>query len=868
MKKVSAIITLIMFLFILFSTALSQGNQAIVLMKADSQVGSCEGTTEINYKTVFGAKFNNNDDIRLLANPGYVSDASGVTRDNYEDAAKNKLANLFELKWQDNVLYALTTKGQTPLLLLPEDMKPARDANPQLSSFYAGLFSGEAHDGKQKTKLTLASRDIWKIYFIGEGGNINDVLFNHASEEKSVTLWEAFLRKSNNYRLDEANGDMRNVLIGCAQTAIDTFAGGEYKAIDVAQGRAERARSVKSDEWTDKLLADINQRKEKVAASRAEVSKFLSAGKWDDAITAAEPVKIYLASFNDTNSFYNQALKQSHDQHLGNGKQALETRQLETGLQECSLAWNRLPDSTPAHECVCSSRNQIALRDSAKLRGDRQPKDAKELVEKQLADSQCRPDRTVLAELDTAKREYAQQLFEEAKQLIAVPTPGELTAATGTGAATVTPVKATLRTGTGASTAARPPVKTTAPAAVAPIASAPPAEIKLKQLTAQNKQDFRTAREKLMLAQEMSPVAAAGTLLNRANQALSGYCVAEAQKATQRGDAATAYVYLMSARGYTPETANVDDLLRQAHTQFEDKTHVSVGVVFNNQADSRYGASVINEVSSEVEAAISQSGIAQVVLLDKYQAMNALRSIQAGANLPSPTAIISGDLLNASIGANYNDRTVRSYYTVDNPVWKERDRIHDQIVDEYKGCKRVNGEAACTAQEKKMQDWKRYRDSVPSELKEYYDYYERDFTVSGAAKLTFNYIDSISRNTRTTDPFASYVNDQCTARNGVDSRDTYAPKNTDCNIQDESAYIYAMANQIKASARSQATSFLQDLPLSYYTRGKNAGNKQQGVEDCLRFLFLTGAKTSYEAEDAKKMLLEYDAELATDGLLR
>src|ERR1044072_325301 len=299
MKKMSVIITLVMFILVLFSPALSQGKQAIVLMRGDGRPSVCEGTTEINYKTVFGVKFNNNDDIRLAAASGYISETTGVTRDNYESAAKNKLANLFELKWQDGVLYALTTRGQTPLLLLPEDMKPARDTNPQLNSFYGVLFSGEARDGRQKNKLTLASRDVWKIYFISESGNVNDVLFNHASEEKSVTLWEAFLRKSNNYRLDEANADMRNVLISCAQTAIDTFTGGDYKAIDVAQQRAERARAVKSDEWTDKLIADIGQRKEKVAAARAEVSKFLSAGKWDDAITAAEPVRIYLASFND-----------------------------------------------------------------------------------------------------------------------------------------------------------------------------------------------------------------------------------------------------------------------------------------------------------------------------------------------------------------------------------------------------------------------------------------------------------------------------------------------------------------------------------------------------------------------------------------
>jgi hypothetical protein len=58
------------------------------------------------------------------------------------------------------------------------------------------------------------------------------------------------------------------------------------------------------------------------------------------------------------------------------------------------------------------------------------------------------------------------------------------------------------------------------------------------------------------------------------------------------------------------------------------------------------------------------------------------------------------------------------------------------------------------------------------------------------------------------------------------------------------------------------------LPLSFYKRARAAAAKPQAVEDYLRFLFLTSQKNSPDAEDAKKYLLAFDAELKTDGVLR
>jgi hypothetical protein len=59
---------------------------------------------------------------------------------------------------------------------------------------------------------------------------------------------------------------------------------------------------------------------------------------------------------------------------------------------------------------------------------------------------------------------------------------------------------------------------------------------------------------------------------------------------------------------------------------------------------------------------------------------------------------------------------------------------------------------------------------------------------------------------------------------------------------------------------------LGELPLSYYKRAKTSANRQQSVEDYLRFIFLTSSKNSAEAEEAKKFLLAFDSELTTDGV--
>ena len=831
--KILAGLCLLFSILILSRAASGQGKQAIVLMRTgNASVARCDGTTDISYQTISDLRLNNEGDIRLFnggANNGYSADDFKISRKAYEDAVKNKLANMYQIKWQDGFLYALSGNGQTPLMVLPEEMKPQKNADTSMNSFYSVMFSGEAREGKQKRKVSLALRDVWKIYFIPEGGNVNEVLYNYAVEEKSVVIWEAFLRKTNNYRLEDANTTMRDVLLGCVRSSIDRFLNGDYKSLELARERTERAQSIRSDETTSKFLLEIGQHKKRVTDAREQVYQLIGASRWDDAITAAEPIKIYLSSWEDLNSFYNKALDESHKMHLAKGKQALEGNQLDIAKTECTIARQRIPGSNDARGCFCMAGNRIALRDSGVFRQRRQPQKAKELLDAQLAESDCPRDEAVLKELGVAKCEYSQQLFEESKKLTM-------------GGAAVKTVKG-----------GRTPTQSAAG---------------LKPVTAQNKKDFREAREKLLLAGEMCPADGAQALLGKINQSLAGYAIAEAGKATQRGDFGTSYVYLVGAQGYTPGSENVTMLLNRARTQFEEKTRVNIGVVFVNKARSGSSEAVLNNVAGEVESIATRVGLAQPVILDRNQSANAWRALQNGANLPSPTAMFSGDLLDLSVSIVPSERAVRSYYEVPNPEWKRRDAIHDNQVDAYKACKKQYGEPACVNQENEMKRLKRWRDSIDSNEKIPYTYYETFYRVSGGARLTFRYTDSISRSARAAETLTAAVSDQCVARSGVDSRDRSA-SNAQCNqIRDESGYLESMASQLRSGASSLAYSILRDLPMNYYRRAKSSTNRQQSVEDYLRFLFLTGDKSAAEAEEAKKFLFAFDTELRTDGVLR
>jgi hypothetical protein len=817
----------------------AQGKQAIIILRStDAAEAGCEGSIELSYQTLYDVKLNNKEEVRLLSLPGSSSSAT-VSRKMYEDSAKRKLRDLYALKWgRDGVLSAFSVADQPALGAIPDDMKPQKNADPVLSSFYGVMLNGEARDGKQKRKVDIALRSVWKVYFVTEGASLNDTLFNHAADEASVAIWEAYLHKTNNYRGSEANAKMREALIECARADLRRFMGGDYASLVKARDRVTRTQSIRDDEVTRQLATGIRQEQQKVEDARTKAEQLIKAGKWDEAIDSTEPIRKYLDTWPDLKQMYDHALEQSHEIHLNAGDKSFLANQLEDSLKDCTMARSRLPNSAQALTCVCRARTEIALRDSKKNRQIKRPKDAKELLETQIADSECKQDPRLAVELKGSKCEYAQQLYAEGRQLLGV-----------------------------GGVAPRPTGPRRRGAAAAPTQPAN-SNVNVKLITMQNKKDFRDAREKLVLASELCVDNDSQSLLATANRHLSEFCITEARKALQRNDNGTAYVYLQKAQGYAPENPSVSELLAQAKEKFQEQTRVNVGAAFANRSGNGNADGLLSEVAAGVESASTEAGLAQPTVLGGEGAVSSLRAIQAGRALDSPTVIFFGELLTAGVHVERNSFSVSSSFSYPNPERERWDRNIDVKNKELDNCKKQFGDAGCTNVRAQRDEMRVYRDRLPRRLEQPYSYSQTDFRLQGAARMSFRSTDSISRATSAADTLSDEVAGQCSQREGVRENDTRGAANNICRIDDEGTYLRQMFNKIRSEAHLKAVDSLRGLPSSYYRRAQSSANKQQAVESYLRFLFLTSNKSGSDAEQAKALLIAYDPELNTDGVLR
>lgn len=833
-KLFSLIILSISFTMFCCATANGQGKQAIVIQRPNSNSAAsegCEGTHEFGYQILYDIRLNAKEELRLLGNTG-----STISREVYERAGKSKLRDLFALKWgQDGRLYAVSVAGQAPITVLPENLKPQKNVHQPLSSFYDVTFSGEARDGKQKRKVDFPLRSIWKIYFTSEGASVNDTLFTHAAEEANVALWETYLQKTNQYRSAEANTNLRDALIACATADMKRFLGGDYSAIEKARQKATRAQSVRDDEVARQLLSEVRNAQQQVDDSLGKTQQLIRAEKWDAAISAAEPIRKYLDTWPDLNQMYRHSLEQSHAVHLNTGETQLRSNQLESALKECTTARSRLPNSDQALTCVCRARTEISLRDQQENRKISRPKLAKEILENQIADSDCRPDPRLGSELKVAKCEYASQLYNEARQLL------------GGGASAPAPPKRTVRR---------------------PSGNAPVTNVSLKAISMLNKKDFREAREKLILASELCPEEGITSLLAQANRSLSAFCVTEARKAAQRNDNGTAYIYLQKAQAYTPENGDLSMLLAQVREKFQEQTRVNVGVVFVNRSGNGYAEGPLNDVAAAVESASAEAGLAQANVMNREMAAASLHAIQAGRPLEAPTVIFFGELLAAGARVDRNRFSVSSLYNYDNPERKRWDAMIDDKSRQIDSCKKQNPDTACNPLRDERTRMRDYRDRLPRYLQQAYSYVQTDFRLQGATRMSFRSTDSVSRGTGAADTLADEVSGQCQQRENVHQNDARGAVNNMCNVDDESTYVNRMIMKISSTAHTKAVQALQGLPFSYYRKAQSSANKQQAVETYLRFLFLTNNKSGTEAAQSKAFLIEYDPELATDGVFR
>jgi len=836
MLRANRVFAFLAFLYLLSVTVVvnGQGKQAIVVLRSEqSSESGCDGSVDLNFQILFDVKINNKDEIRLLSPVG-SGFPSSISRDAYDKSGKRKLRDLYSLKW-DSVLSAVSVSGQDGFLALPDDMKPQKGIAPILSSFYNVTLTGEERTGKVKRKLDVPLRTIAQVYFVTEGAPVNDSLFNHAVEEARVSVWEAYLKKTNNYRSNEANTKMHEALVQCARADLRKFVDGDYAFLAKVRERVGRAQSIKDDETVRQLVAEVNRAQQEVENARGVTEQLIKAEKWDDAIKTAEPIRKYLTSWPELKQMYDHANRQSHEVHLNAADKAWVAGQLETSLSECSIARDRLKDSERAIACVCRARNEIAVRDSQQNRKISRPKEAKELLEKQIADSDCKADPRLAVELKAAKCEYAQQLFARSRQLLGV----------GGGSA--------------------PPTRR--PVGRKPVAPTPAGSLTVKAISMANKKDFRDAREQLILASELCPEDEIRNLLLAANRKLADFCKDEARKALARNDDGTAYVYLVSAQAYMPEDTEIPGMLAEARERFQQRTRVSVGVVLQNEARGPEGSAVIVEVTDAIHSAATSSGLAQPNILDERQAAAASQAIQTGRALNTPTIIFSGGVMSASVDFSENPHSVQSSYSFQNPQWKEADRRHDAVNEEYKKCRKQYGDAQCGNLASQVAQLRAYRDQFPQTVTEQYYYRENPKRMTGAARMSLRSSDSIARGARSGDTLQANDEWECVERTGVNEKD-YGKRDNYCPTPDPREFFGRVVGKIKSDAFLHATAQLRELPLSYYRRAQTAANRQQSVEDYLRFVFLTRDKSGTEAQQAKAFLVAFDPELTTDGVIR
>jgi hypothetical protein len=191
----------------------------------------------------------------------------------------------------------------------------------------------------------------------------------------------------------------------------------------------------------------------------------------------------------------------------------------------------------------------------------------------------------------------------------------------------------------------------------------------------------------------------------------------------------------------------------------------------------------------------------------------------------------------------------------------------DEKKDLYNNCKKQYGEPACAGQQNEIEQMRARRNAMPRELSYPYSYRATSFRVGGGLRMSFRATDSISRSAQAAETLGANVTYQCEQYEEVHPGDR-SVNNSQCNVQSEEAYVGEMVVRVQGDARSNASAQLRALPLSYYKRARAAANRQQAIEDYLRFLFLTGNKSGTEASDAQRALLAYDPELKTDGVLR
>ncbi|HJX85007.1 MAG TPA: hypothetical protein VJ723_11740, partial [Candidatus Angelobacter sp.] len=440
----------------------------------------------------------------------------------------------------------------------------------------------------------------------------------------------------------------------------------------------------------------------------AQTSSLVQSGKWDDALSALNPLKKYLGQFSQLDSIYGSANGKSYDFHLQAAGEKLQKNSLEQALKEYETALLRKPDSAEA----LAGRKEVLIRktisDSHVLRQQKKPDKAREqmlaLVSQEPSVAQ---DSRLASELKLASCEYGSQLLSAAQRLA------------------LSPAK------------------------------------KLKPLvTAAAEKTFIEANEKLALAQSVCTSKAAGGLLDRVGTALTDFHLGHARRAKARGALAAALLYSQAALRYAPSNAEAKAIAEQMEQSVRDKVQVRVGVLFR---DASPGQSCQQEASALTHTMESQISGSTHLLLESNQAEELYRTPQS--QKPPNYALILGKIQSCSVQKSVQDQPIQSKYRVPNPDYNDAKSAEQSAEQQYRSCRAVNGEANCGYARESFETTKAQRRNTQEWLKYDYTYSQRATTVYGNMSVLLQVLSASSPNTL--GPFQEEIRDQCIEQVGV-----------------------------------------------------------------------------------------------------
>lgn len=811
---------------VLGRTCLCQDRISVVVLKTEpssDQGQFCRTTIETQYQAIRNLKINGKTEVKSEPVPA-DGHPQPVTRQEYDRAKSIGIKDLAQLEIRDGVLYGLSKAGET-LLLFPQDKKPEKNSPTTLADMYK--ISVEGQESQSKSKRSVDFKTIWKIFNLAPNDPVELAVFQHVAQENKPAYWKGYLKTVPEYKLTDALTGLRDTLSQCVNDSLQAFANGNYSALADAETSALEAKGVYDSEATQALLAKVNAEQKNIQDLIASASSLVLAGKWDDALSALEPLKKYLTQAKDLDAAYAAANDGSYDLHLQAAKNNMGGSNLAEALKEYEIALSRKPDSPEAQNGRKEALVEKTVADSRQLRQRKKPGEAREQILNILSTENSLSDDTkIAAELKLANCEFSAQLFSESQKLVLGPTKS------------------------------------------------------LKPITSESiEKVFVQAVEKLKAAQDACASKGAGTLFDQVNANLASFHLEHARRAKARGLLALALLHSQTALQYSPTSTEANSLKEQTDKTIQDKVRVKVGVLFRDTSSDHGCQQEASGLAQMVEAQVSSS---MYDLLESDRAESIYNTAQS--QRPPNYALILGEIQSCAVQRTPQEQSVPSKYRVANPDFSNAKSAEQSAEQQYKSCRSNYGEANCVPARQNFDAAREQRRNTQEWLKYDYTYTARITSVYGQENVLLKVLGASAPNSF--GPFHEEVRDQCVeevvVRDDDDARsgicgiisnsvtkilEARHSNQNHCPLNEDEQYKTSLQQNIQQRVRVAIPFPLAKVSGHYLKLARQASDRDIALDNYLMALMASTSAQSAEFKEAMTAVKTQRPDLNPESLV-